>query len=299
MLKFLSALLALFILPIAYVLTAPHLSTAEEPESTLRQYLKAVYAQDYRRAYQWISLDDQAYKNRGDYLRENPSFTGLTLELTRMLAEMIEVRDFKREKEGRQTTITFSVKMPNANHPVLRELFSGFDPDRLARLSRDQKQSLLERLEGLRQKGNLPFLEGEEKWDLVRETAGWRVFLNWTGATRVRFRADVKKGLPWDIQPMQKTILAKPGETLQAFSRVRNLSGRATTAKARHLDEPRELAPKYLEIIQCCCFIQETLAPGEEKELPLVFRVGWNKPDEIKEFQITYQFFPIEKFPES
>ncbi|MDP6558656.1 MAG: cytochrome c oxidase assembly protein [Candidatus Binatia bacterium] len=299
MLKYLSVALALFVLPVAYVLTAPHWSTAEEPESTLRQYLKAVYAQDYRRAYQWISLDDQAYKNREDYLREHPSFTGRTLELTRMLAEMIEFRDFKREKEGRQTTITFSVKMPNANHPVLRELFFGFDLDRLAGLSRDQKRSLLERLEGLRQKGNLPFLEGEEKWDLVRETAGWRVFLNWAGATRIRFRAEVKDGLPWDFQPMQKTVLAKPGETLQAFYRVRNLSDRATTAKARHLDEPRELARKHLEIIQCFCFIQETLAPGEEKELPLVFRVGWNKPDAIKEFQITYQFFPIEKFPES
>ena len=69
------------------------------------------------------------------------------------------------------------------------------------------------------------------------------------------------------------------------------------TAKARHIDQPRELAAKYLDVIQCFCFIRETLAPGEEKELPLVFRVDLDVPRDIKEFVVTYQFFPLEKFP--
>jgi len=59
------------------------------------------------------------------------------------------------------------------------------------------------------------------------------------------------------------------------------------------------LASKYLEIVQCFCFIQQTLAPGEEKEFPLVFRVNWNAPEELKELRVSYEFYPIDKFPEN
>lgn len=132
----------------------------------------------------------------------------------------------------------------------------------------------------------------------MRERGKWRVSLDWAGALRVRFVAEVKEGLPWEFRPVQETVLARPGETLQTLYKVKNLSNRPITAKARHLDEPKEQARKYLEIIQCFCFIQITLAPGEEKELPLVFRVHWDAPEEAKEFRVTYDFYPIEKFLE-
>jgi cytochrome c oxidase assembly protein subunit 11 len=71
------------------------------------------------------------------------------------------------------------------------------------------------------------------------------------------------------------------------------------TAKARHQDEPKGLADKYLEIVQCFCFIQQTLAPGEEKELPVVFRVRWDVSKEVREFRVNYEFYPIDKFPKT
>ncbi len=125
------------------------------------------------------------------------------------------------------------------------------------------------------------------------------MFLNWAGAIRVLFEAEVKNGLPWKFWPVQNMVLAKPGEGLQALFKVKNLSNKPVTAKARHLNEPKEMAAKYLQIVQCFCFIQQTLAPGEEIELPpVVFRVHWDVPTEIKEFRVTYEFYPIEKFPE-
>jgi hypothetical protein len=293
----LSALLVLLALPVAYVLTTSHAPLAEKPEVTLKHYLEAIYAQDYRTAYQWISLGDKNHKSKKDYLRENPSFAGLTLKLTRILAEMIEFRNLRSEIRQHRATVKFTVKMPNANAPTLRALLLDFDPERLSRLTRDKQRILIEKLENLRMQGELPVLEGEESWDLVKEPAGWRVFLNWTGAIRVLFEARVKGALPWRFWPVQNVVLATPGKTLQAVYRAKNLSDEPVTAKARHIDEPKDLAGKYLQIIQCFCFIQETLAPGEEKELPLVFRVHWDAPDEVKEFRITYEFYPIEKFP--
>ncbi|MFQ5839365.1 MAG: cytochrome c oxidase assembly protein [Candidatus Methylomirabilales bacterium] len=114
---------------------------------------------------------------------------------------------------------------------------------------------------------------------------------------RIVFEAEVKDGLPWKFWPVQNVVLIKPGETLQAVYRARNLSDKPVTAKAIHIDEPKDLAEKYLEIIQCFCFIQTTLDPGEEKELPLTFRVKWDVPPEVKNFAVQYQFFPIESFP--
>ncbi len=292
-----AALLTLLVLPVAYVLTTPHAPPAEKPEVALKHYLEAVYAQDYRTAYRLISSEDQRIKSEADYLRENPSFSGPTLELTRKLADMIEYGDLRSEILQHRATVKFTVKMPNANAPTLRALLLDFDPERLSHLPKDTRRALIRKLENLWRQGELPVLEGEESWDLVKDHTGWRVFLNWSGAIRVLFEARVKEGLPWKFWPVQNMVLAKPGETLQAVYRAKNLSDKPITAKALHIDEPKDLARKYLQVVQCFCFLQETLEPGEEKELPLVFRVHWDAPDEVKDFQVTYEFYPIEKFP--
>ncbi|HEX9446248.1 MAG TPA: cytochrome c oxidase assembly protein, partial [Candidatus Binatia bacterium] len=154
------------------------------------------------------------------------------------------------------------------------------------------------KLAALKKRGALPMIEGEDALELVREDGGWRVFNNWSAAVRVRFRAEVKEGLPWEFRPLQEVVRAKPGETLQAFYEAKNLSDKPVTAKALHIDAPKE-AEKYLEIIQCFCLIRETLRPGESKKLPLTFRVKEGAPEDVKEFEVHYQFYPLEKFPQN
>lgn len=298
-LLFIGAFAALILLPAAYLTVGNLRQSDEDPAQVLESYLTAVYARDYRAAYKWISVEDRRHKREVEYLRENPPFSAATLELTRKLAEVIELRDLRTHIEGNRAKLSFLVRLPDANAPALRCLFFDFDNDRLDRLSAEEIQKLKEKLELLRTQGNLPMIEGEDSLELVREQGKWRVSLEWAGAIRVRFVAEVKEGLRWEFRPLQETVLAKPGETLQAVYKAKNLSNRPITAKARHLDEPREQAQKYLEIIQCFCFIQITLAPGEEKELPLVFRVHWDTPRNVKEFRVTYDFYPIEKFPET
>lgn len=293
---FLAASTALLILPVAYLSMGEPRSSDEDPAQVLKYYLKAVYARDYGAAYKWISVEDRRHKSEVEYLRENPPFSVASLELARKLAEAIEFRDLRTEVQGNRAKMSFLVRLPDANAPPLQKLFFDFDPDRLDRLSVKEIQRLRGKLESLRGQGNLPMIEGEDSLEMVRENGKWRVSVEWASAIRLRFAAVVKESLPWEFRPVQETVLAKPGETLQAFYKVRNFSSKAITAKARHLDEPKEQAAKYLEIIQCFCFIQITLAPGEEKELPLVFRVHWDVPRDVKEFRVTYDFYPIEKF---
>ena len=262
------------------------------------RYLKAVYAQDYAEAYKYVSQRDRGAKSEAAYLRENPSLTGAAAELTRRLAERIEVGPLSGEIRGDSTTVRFPIRLPDANSAELQELFAGFDPEVLNRLTPKQRGQVLASLDEMSRTGRLPVITGEESLELLREDGRWAVFLNWGEAVRVFFHAEVKDGLPWAFEPLQKMVLARPGETLHAAYRVRNLSDRAVTARARHVDTPKEAAAEYLDVIQCFCFLQETLKPGQEKELPLVFRVDWDVPRENKAFHVTYQFYPSDRFPD-
>ncbi len=261
------------------------------------RYLKAVYAQDYAEAYRYVSKRDREAKSEADYLRENPSFTGASGELARGLAERIEVGPLSFTNRGDSATVRFDLRLPDANSPELEKLFAGFDPDELNRLTPEQRRRILDAFAEMARAGSLPVVAGEESLELLKEDGRWTVFQNWSEAVRVFFHAEVKEGLPWAFEPVQGMVLAQPGETLHAAYRARNLSDRTVTAKARHVDTPKEAAAKYLDIIQCFCFLRQVLEPGQEKELPLVFRVDWDTPREHGEFHVTYQFYPRDKFP--
>ncbi len=262
------------------------------------RYLKAVYAQDYAEAYRYVSRPDRQAKSEAAYLRENPSFTGAAAELTRHLAERIEVGPLVAKVRGDIATVRFPVSLPDANSAELQELFAGFDPEALDRLTPAKRRRIVETVDEMARTGRLPAIKGEESLELLREDGRWTVFRNWSEAVKVFFRAEVKEGLPWAFEPLQEMVLARPGETLHASYRARNLSDRPVSAKARHIDTPTEAAAKYLDVIQCFCFLKQTLEPGQETELPLVFRVDWDVPRENQEFQVTYQFFPSDRFPE-
>ncbi len=282
----------------------PGFSGAVAAEDTARfrdlvsRYLRAVYAQDYAEAYRYVSQRDRLAKSEAAYLKENPSFTGAARELARGLAGRIQVGPLSSDVRGDSATVRFDITLPDANSPELQKLFAGFDPDELNRLTPEGRRNILETLDAMSRAGRLPTIAGEESLDLLREEGRWSIFRNWDEAVKVFFHAEVKEGLPWAFEPLQKMVLARPGETLHAAYRARNLSDRAVTGKARHVDTPKEAAAKYLNVIQCFCFLRETLEPGQAKELPLVFRVDWDVPRENGEFHVTYQFYPSDRFPD-
>lgn len=265
------------------------------PDVVARQYLASLYAQDYERAYQLISVADKAYKSREEYLRENKGFSGFTLEAARQLAFYIEYPEIQTEQQGdSRAIVTVKFVVPDGNAEAVRDILFTTGGDKL---SEAQRKALLEKLEQLHESNQIPTFEGEQTFELVKDQEGWRIVENWAEAVRVHFSGEVKAGLPWEFEPIQEVVLTKPGGTLQTLYRVKNLADQPITAKARHLDEPEEYKD-FLEVIQCFCFIQQTLRPGEEAKLPLVFRVEWDVPPEVKDFYVHYEFYPLESFPE-
>jgi cytochrome c oxidase assembly protein subunit 11 len=87
----------------------------------------------------------------------------------------------------------------------------------------------------------------------------------------VRFDSNVDGSIPWQITPA-KPATAKIGEVETAVFTARNLSNRPVTGQAIFNVTP-ELAGSYFNKIQCFCFTEQTLKPGETVEMPVTFFV--------------------------
>jgi cytochrome c oxidase assembly protein subunit 11 len=115
----------------------------------------------------------------------------------------------------------------------------------------------------------------------------------------IRFDANVAPSLPWRFQPEQETHLVRIGERNMAIYLARNLSARPITGRAVFNVSPPQ-AGKYFTKIQCFCFTEQTLKPGEEARMPVIFYVDpkfAGDPDtkEISEITLSYTFYPVDE----
>ena len=97
-------------------------------------------------------------------------------------------------------------------------------------------------------------------------------------------------GLPWTFEAIDHTVRLHPGELRTVRYRVVNTLGRPVTAHAVMNTAPA-LANRYIEKRECFCFSDQTLAPGEEREMPVTFRVRADAPAELSTVSLSYTFF--------
>lgn len=115
---------------------------------------------------------------------------------------------------------------------------------------------------------------------------------------KVRFDANTGPGLAWTFEPVEREVELKIGETVQIMYKARNMASSATTGQATFNVTP-QAAGAYFNKVQCFCFTETTLKPGEELEMPVVFFVDPEivKPVETKGIHtitLSYTFFPHE-----
>ena len=111
----------------------------------------------------------------------------------------------------------------------------------------------------------------------------------------VRFNADVDPALPWAFQPVERSVSLRVGEPGLAYYRARNLSGRPVVGTATYNVTPLK-AGYYFSKVQCFCFEEQRLAPGEEIDMPVSFFVDPailedRNLDEVKTITLSYTFF--------
>ena len=119
------------------------------------------------------------------------------------------------------------------------------------------------------------------------------------GEIGVRFDANINPALPWKFEPVQEPIRIAPGARTQIFFRATNLTARKTTGSATFNVSPLTAA-QYFSKIECFCFTEQTLKPGQSVDMPVVFFVDPKIRDDentrnIDEITLSYTFYPVEK----
>jgi len=118
------------------------------------------------------------------------------------------------------------------------------------------------------------------------------------GKVTIAFDTNVSLKLPWKFKPENPSDTVDIGARDMAFFLATNTSNRPITGTATFNVTPAQ-AGKYFTKIQCFCFTQQTLAPGETARMPVIFFVDPKMladPDtsDIKEITLSYTFYPVD-----
>jgi cytochrome c oxidase assembly protein subunit 11 len=115
----------------------------------------------------------------------------------------------------------------------------------------------------------------------------------------VRFDANVSRDLMWRFDPVDTQRTVPIGSRNMALYRARNISTRPLTGTATFNVTPVQ-AGRYFSKIQCFCFTEQTLQPGQEMQMPVIFYVDPAILDDpaardISEITLSYTFYPVEQ----
>jgi len=112
-----------------------------------------------------------------------------------------------------------------------------------------------------------------------------------TRTITVQFDANVHD-LPWQFRPLQPSVQVHPGELVTVAYEVSNGRSEPVTGQAVPSYGPQR-AGKFFRKMDCFCFTQQTLAPGEKRVMPVAFVVDPGLPADVGTITLSYTFFEI------
>ena len=100
------------------------------------------------------------------------------------------------------------------------------------------------------------------------------------------------RDIPWTFKAERHKTKVRPGELSEAVFMVENHSGRTVTGRAIPSVSPVQ-AGIYVSKMDCFCFTEQVLAPGEHKEMPVRFIVDTGLPERFSSLTLSYTFFDV------
>ena len=97
---------------------------------------------------------------------------------------------------------------------------------------------------------------------------------------------------PWEFHAAQNAVVVHPGQLTTVMYEFKNTQSRTMTAQAIPSYAPGN-AQAHFTKVECFCFTQHTLAPGESKQWPVVFVVDDKLPKDIRTITLSYTFFEV------
>jgi cytochrome c oxidase assembly protein subunit 11 len=97
---------------------------------------------------------------------------------------------------------------------------------------------------------------------------------------------------PWQFRPAQASVQVHPGQLATVMYEFQNVQDRTMSAQAIPSYAPRNAGPHFNKL-ECFCFNQYTLAPGEKKEWPVAFVIDPKLPKDVTTITLSYTFFEV------
>ena len=97
---------------------------------------------------------------------------------------------------------------------------------------------------------------------------------------------------PWDFKPAQRSVDVHPGQLVTVMYEFRNVQNRTMVAQAIPSYAPKQAEP-YFNKLECFCFTEHTLAPGEARQWPVVFVIDPKLSRDVKTITLSYTFFEV------
>ena len=118
----------------------------------------------------------------------------------------------------------------------------------------------------------------------------------------VRFDASTARDVPWRFEPVQSTDTVQIGQRDMAFYTARNNSDVPITGTATFNVEPEQTG-KYFNKIQCFCFTEQTLMPGQEVRMPVLYYIDPailedENAKDVEQITLSYTFHKAKDSPE-
>ena len=111
-----------------------------------------------------------------------------------------------------------------------------------------------------------------------------------TRTITVEFDANARG--PFDFKPAQRSLQVHPGELTSVMYEFRNTQNRTLAAQAIPSYAPKQVSAHFNKL-ECFCFNEYTLAPGQSKQWPVVFVIDPRLPKDVKTITLSYTFFEV------
>lgn len=121
-------------------------------------------------------------------------------------------------------------------------------------------------------------------------TAGRNTLVDTSRTITVEFDANARG--PWDFKPAQASLQVHPGQLATVMYEFRNRQSYTMAAQAIPSYAPRQSAAHFNKL-ECFCFNEYTLAPGESRQWPVTFIIDPKLPRDVTTITLSYTFFEV------
>ncbi len=129
----------------------------------------------------------------------------------------------------------------------------------------------------------------------TRDAVAAHAVIDQSRSVDVTFTTTIHGDLPFQFKPLIRHIRLHPGETQQVYFFIENDAGHDMTVQAIPSIAPG-LAAKYLKKTECFCFTQQTLVKSERADMPVIFRIDPELPEDITYLTLNYTLFDATRY---